>query len=310
MQRFERSSTEMKRVQMSMNWMRISLATSLTLLLSGASGGALAAPPADPPRPMPSGAELPVTPGEQISISTKAMVSGAARNGVRVVSPAFAAEGTLRMDDRLLTAVVTVSCTAAAGSYQVRFASPAGEENVPGIDHLWGSVRVAPVEAAEREACERRVAELPPVSQEEHWPEDIGWPATPWDVRSVRPGERMTASDGVAMASDGEVTLSSPAFTRSVVMHGAKLVSAVVQVRCDAQPGLYVVRWNEQGKSAKIWARYRVVDTAAPGCQDPVVTPRASAVRRSAPLLLGGAAALTASGAVGYAFLRRRKASR
>ncbi|MGW6851228.1 hypothetical protein ACWGCK_21060 [Streptomyces virginiae] len=310
MQQLERSSTEMKRVQMSMNWMRVGLATSLTLLLSGVSGGALAAPPADPPRPMPSGAEMPVTPGERISISTKAMVSGAARNGVRVVSPAFAAEGTLRMDDRLLTAVVTVSCTAAAGSYQVRFASPAGEENVPGIDHLWGSVRVAPVEAAEREACERRVAELPPVSQEEHWPEDIGWPATPWDVRSVRPGERMTASDGVAMASDGEVTLSSPAFTRSVVMHGAKLVSAVVQVRCDAQPGLYVVRWNEQGKSAKIWARYRVVDTAAPGCQDPVVTPRASAVRWSAPWLLGGAAALTAAGAVGYAYLRRRKASR
>ncbi|MFF2785961.1 hypothetical protein ACFVT6_04180 [Streptomyces sp. NPDC058049] len=295
---------------MSMNWMRAGVATSLTLLLSGVSGGALAVPAADPPRPMPSGAEMPVMLGERISISTEAGVSGDARNGVRVVSPAFVADGTLRMDDRLLTAVVTVSCTAAPGSYEVRFGSPVGDENVSKIDRLWGSVRVAPAEAAEREACERRVAQLPPVSQEEHWPEDSGWPATPWDVRTVRAGERMTASDGFAMASDGEVTLSSPAFTRSVVMRGAKLVSAVVQIRCDAQPGLYEVRWNEHGKSAKIWARYRVVDTAAPGCQDPVVAPQASAVRRSAPWLLGGAAALTAAGAAGYAFLRRRKASR
>ncbi|MFB7253920.1 hypothetical protein [Streptomyces nojiriensis] len=154
------------------------------------------------------------------------------------------------------------------------------------------------------------MAELPPVSQEERWPEDIGWPATPWDLRSVRAGERMTASDGVAMAGGGEVTLSSPAFTRSEVMCGAKPVSAVVQIRCDARPGLYAVRWNERGKPAKIWARYRVVDTAAPGCRDPVATPQVSAVLRAAPWLLGGAAALTASGAVGHAYLRRRKASR
>uniref|UniRef100_UPI002F90E738 hypothetical protein n=1 Tax=Streptomyces virginiae TaxID=1961 RepID=UPI002F90E738 len=290
--------------------MRIGVAASLAVLLSGVSGGALAASPANPPRPMPSGAEMPVTLGERINISTEAGVSGDARNGVRVVSPAFVADGTLRMDDRLLTAVVTVSCTAAPGSYEVRFGSPVGDENVSKIDRLWGSVRVAPAEAAEREACERRVAQLPPVSQEEHWPEDSGWPATPWDVRPVRAGERMTASDGFALASDGEVTLSSPAFTRSVVMRGAKLVSAVVQIRCDAQPGLYEVRWNEHGKSAKIWARYRVVDTAAPGCQDPVVTPQASSLRRSTPWLLGGAAALTAAGAAGYAVLRRRKASR
>ncbi|MGW3328717.1 hypothetical protein [Streptomyces virginiae] len=293
-----------------MNWMRVGVATSLAVLLSGVSGGALAAPTADPPRPMPSDAEMPVKLGERISISTEAGVSGDARNGVRVVSPAFVAEGTLRMDDRLLTAVVTVSCTAAPGSYEVRFGSPVGDENASKIDRLWGSVRVAPAEAAEREACKRRVAQLPPVSQEEHWPEDSGWPATPWDVRPVRAGERMTASDGFALASDGEVTLSSPAFTRSVVMRGAKLVSAVVQIRCDAQPGLYEVRWNEHGKSAKIWARYRVVDTAAPGCQDPMVTPQASSLRRSAPWLLGGAAALTAAGAAGYAVLRRRKASR
>ncbi|MFD7787871.1 hypothetical protein ACFV4Q_32980 [Streptomyces nojiriensis] len=292
-----------------MKWKKAGAVVLSALLLAGVPAGALAVPPADPPRPMPSGAELAVSPGERISVSTAAGVSGDARNGVRVVSTAFVSDGTLRMDDRLLTAVVTVSCTA-AGSYEVRFGSPVGDENVSKIDRLWGSVRVAPVEAAEREACERRVAELPPVSREERWPEDSGWPATPWDVRTVRPGERMTASDGVAMASDGEVTLSSPGFTRSVVMRGAKLVSAVVQIRCDARPGLYVVRWNERGKRAEVWARYRVVDTATPGCQDPVGTPRASAVRRSAPWLLGGAAALAASGAVGYAFLRRRKASR
>ncbi|MER6199961.1 hypothetical protein ABT234_21645 [Streptomyces sp. NPDC001586] len=309
MQRSERSSTEMKRVQMAANWMRVGVVTSLALLLSGVTAGALAAPTANPPRPMPSGAELPVTPGERISVSTDAMVAADARNGVRVISPAFAAEGTLRMDDRLVTAVVTVSCTAAPGSYEVRFGSPAGEENVSKIDRLWGTVRVAPAEAAEREDCARRVAELPAVSQEERWPEDIGWPATPWDVRSVRAGERMTASDGLATGSDGEVTLSSPAFTRSVVMHGAKLVSAVVQIRCDATPGIHVVHWNEEGKPARIWARYRVT-AAAPGCQDPAVASQASAVRQAVPWLLGGAAVLAAAGAVSYVlFRRRRKAS-
>ncbi|MFD7259957.1 hypothetical protein [Streptomyces sp. NPDC059874] len=258
----------------------------------------------DPPRPLPSGAELPVRPGERITVTAKAKVSGDAFNGVRVTSPAFAADGTLRRDDSLLVAVVTVSCSSAPGSYEVRFAPPVGDENMPKIDTLWGSVRVSPADEAEQADCARRVAELPPVSQEEHWPDDGVWPASPWDVRSIQAGGQLKATDGLAMANDGEVTLSSPAFTRPVVMHGAKLASATVQIRCDAKPGLYTVHWNEQRKPAKIWARYRVTP-AAPDCHDPA-PPQASEPGQSTSWLIGGAV-LAAAGAATYLLIRRQR---
>ncbi|MEU9377739.1 hypothetical protein AB0D94_28780 [Streptomyces sp. NPDC048255] len=209
---------------------------------------------------MPNSTELPVRPGERISVTTEAMVSGDAVSGVRVTSPAFAADGTLRREDRLLNAVATVSCTAKPGSYEVRFASPLGDESTSQIRRWWGSVRVAPVDAAERVACGREVAGRQPQSQEERFPEGWDWPASAWDVRTVQAGGRLEAKDGLEMGSDGMVTLSSPGFTEPVVMHGDKLVSATVRIRCAAQPGLYEVHWNEKGQAPKVWARYRVTD--------------------------------------------------
>ncbi|MFF2785481.1 hypothetical protein ACFVT6_01670 [Streptomyces sp. NPDC058049] len=279
---------------------------ALTLLLAAGTGSASAAPAADPPRQVPSGAELSVRPGERVGVTTEAMRSGDAFSGVRITSPAFAADGTFRMDDSLLKAVATVSCTAEPGSYEVRFGS-AVDVNISGIDRLWGSVRVAPADAAERAECARQVAARPPESMEERYPVGSEWPSGPWDVRSVEPGGELEAKDGLEMGNDGEVELTSPGFTRPFVMHGDKLVSATVRIRCAAEPGLYVVHWNEKGKPAREWARYRVTPAVGDHCQDPEVAPRAGAVRQAAPWLLGAAGVLAAAGAVGYVVFRRMR---
>ncbi|MYV74684.1 hypothetical protein GT352_12185 [Streptomyces sp. SID1046] len=291
---------------MATNQTRFGVAAMLALSLSAATGGALAAPVSDPPRPLPSGAELTVRPGDRVTISTSATVDADTRNGVRVVSGAFVTAGTLRREDHLVTAIMTVACTAASGPYEVRFRSPVGEENPSGIDRLWGSVRVAPADETERVECARRVSELPLESQEEHWPGDAPWPQTPWDVRTVRAGGTITATDNSHMAGDGEVKLSSPAFTQSVVMRGSKKVDAAVRIRCEVQPGVYTVHWNEKGKPAKEWARYRVTE-AAPGCQDPAIAPQAGAARKATPWLVGSVAALSVMGGAGYVLLRRRR---
>lgn len=276
------------------------------LLLAVGAGSALAAPVEDPPRPLPSSGELSVRLGERVVVTTEAMRSGDAFSDVRVTSPAFAAEGTFRRDDFLLKAVATVACTTEPGSYEVRFGSPLGDENASKIDRLWGRIRVAPADAAERAECARQVTARPPESMEERYPADTQWPASPWDVRSVPAGGELHAEDGLEMGNDGMVEPSSPGFTRPVVMHGARHVSAMVRIRCDAQPGLYVVHWKEKGKPAKDWARYRVT-AAAPGCQDPAAVFEASTVRQAAPRLFGGAAALAAAGAAGYFLFRRRR---
>ncbi|WP_329098266.1 hypothetical protein [Streptomyces sp. NBC_01439] len=239
-------------------------------------------------------------------MTTEALRSSDAFSGVRVTSPAFAADGTFRMDDNLLKAVATISCTAEPGSYEVRFGSAVGVNIGSEIDRLWGTVRVAPADAAERAECARKTAARPPESMEERYPEGTEWPAGPWDVRTVQAGGELRAKDGMEEGNDGEVELTSPGFTRPVVMHGDKLVSATVRIRCAAEPGLYVVHWNEKGMPAREWARYRVT-AAAPDCQDPAAAPRASGARRTAPWLLGGAAALAAAGAVGYTLFRRRR---
>ncbi|WKD31144.1 hypothetical protein [Streptomyces xanthophaeus] len=209
----------------------------------------------------------------------------------------------MRMDDPHVTAVMTISCTATPGSYEVRIGS-GGDPNPSEVTRLWGKVRVAPAEETERAACARRVSELPPEPQEERWPAGVEWPATPWDVRSVRAGEEMTATDGLAMGGDGGVTLTSPAFTRPVVMYGAKRVSAVVRIRCDAEPGLYTVTWREKAMPSKVWARLRV-EPAAPDCHDPAPTP-AEMVERAAPWLAAGICA-AALAVVGVRALKRRR---
>lgn len=227
-------------------------------------------------------------------MTTEAMRSGDAFSGVRVTSPAFAADGTFRMDDLLLKAVATVSCTTEPGSYEVRFGSPLGDENASKIDRLWGRIQVAPADAAERAECARQVGARPPESMEERYPAGSEWPSSPWDVRSVPAGGELHATDGLEMGHDGMVELTSPGFTGPVVMRGAKLVSATVRIRCDAQPGLYVVRWNEKGKPAKEWARYRVTPPAA-DCRDAASPPLAGGARPWAPWAYGAAAALAAA---------------
>ncbi|WP_328927262.1 hypothetical protein OG429_23635 [Streptomyces sp. NBC_00190] len=291
---------------MGMNAKRFGLVGAVVLLGAGGASGALAVPAEDLPRPVPSGAELSVRPGERVIVTTEAMRSGDAFSGVRVTSPAFAADGTFRMDDLLLKAVATVSCTTEPGSYEVRFGSPLGDENASKIDRLWGRIQVAPADAAERAECARQVGARPPESMEERYPAGSEWPSSPWDVRSVPAGGELHATDGLEMGHDGMVELTSPGFTGPVVMRGAKLVSATVRIRCDAQPGLYVVRWNEKGKPAKEWARYRVTPPAA-DCRDAASPPLAGGARPWAPWAYGAAAALAAAGLAAGLRLRYRR---
>ncbi|MFI7359487.1 hypothetical protein ACIBTP_36830 [Streptomyces avidinii] len=261
-----------------------------------------AAPLTDVPSPLRSGDDLSVRPGEQVSVSVG--VQDAVDNGDRVFSQAFTADGRMRMNDPHITAVMTISCTAAPGAYEVRIGS-GGDRNPSEVTRLWGSVRVAPAEDAERAACVRRVSELPPEAQEEHWPADVEWPASPWDVRSVRAGGEMKATDGLEMGGDGGVTLTSPVFTRPVVMYGTRKVSAVVRIRCDAKPGLHTVVWQEKGKPSKVWARLRV-EPAAPDCRDPAHTPADMLKSPPAWLAAGICAAALVAGV--HALRRRRRA--
>ncbi|MFD3809183.1 hypothetical protein ACFWTC_37875 [Streptomyces sp. NPDC058619] len=282
----------------------------LVLLLATGAGSALAAPAESPPRPVPSGAELSVRPGERVIVTTEAQRSGDAFSGVRVTSSAFAADGTFRMDDLLLNAVATVSCTAEPGSYDVRFGSSRSEDIGVEIDRLWGRVRVEPADAAERAECARQTAARPPESMEERYPAGTEWPASPWDVRSVPAGGELHAEDGLEMGNDGMVELSSPGFTRPVVMHGDRHVSATVRIRCDARPGVYVVHWNEKGKPAREWARYRVTAPQA-DCHDPAPDPQASESASPVRWFLGVGAALAVAGVGTWAWTRlRHRASR
>ncbi|MGW6877746.1 hypothetical protein ACWGHA_36095 [Streptomyces xanthophaeus] len=279
---------------------------ALALLWTTGVNGALAAPAEDPPKPVPSGAEVLVRPGERITVTTEALRSGDAFSGVRITSPAFAADGVFRRDDGLLRAGAAVSCTAEPGSYQVRFGAPPTEDIGADINRLWGTVVVAPADPAQRAACARQVAERPAESMEERYPAGSAWPASPWDVRSVPAGGELEAKDGLEMGSDGMVELSSPGFTKPVVMHGDKLVSAVVRIRCDAQPGLYIVQWNEKGRPAKEWARYRVTPAAA-DCRDAAASSNGNRAGERKPWAYGTAATLVAGGiATGLWLLKRR----
>ncbi|MER6391535.1 hypothetical protein ABT236_24105 [Streptomyces sp. NPDC001523] len=232
-----------------------------------------AAPLEDVPLPLPlqRDAERLVRPGERVSVTVG--LQDAITNDHRIFSPAFIAEGRMRMNDPHITAVMTISCTAAPGSYEVRTASGGDRDRDPSdVGSLWGSVRVELVGDAERAACARRVSELPPEPREERWPANVEWPGSPWDVRSVRAGGEMKATDGLEMAGDGEVTLTSSAFTRPVVMHGARVLSATVRIRCDATPGIHTVVWRQKAKiGSEVWARLRV-EPAAPDCHDPAPT--------------------------------------
>ncbi|MFJ3860378.1 hypothetical protein ACIPRL_29605 [Streptomyces sp. NPDC090085] len=285
---------------------RLRVAGALALLWATGVRGALAAPAEEPPKPVPSDAEVLVRPGDRVTVTAEALRFGDAYSGVRITSPAFAADGVFRRDDSRLHAVATVSCTADPGSYQVRFGTPPHAGTGAEINRLWGTVMVAPADQAQRAECERQVAARPAESMEERYPAGTTWPASPWDVRSVPAGGELEAKDGLEMGSDGMVELSSPGFTEPVVLHGDKLVSAVVRIRCDAPPGLYVVHWNEQGRPAKEWARYRVTP-AAPDCNAAASSSHGAQGEAWKPWAGGTAGVLAAGGIVTGLWLLKRK---
>ncbi|MFJ3171613.1 hypothetical protein ACIPJK_12655 [Streptomyces roseus] len=91
-----------------------------------------------------------------MGVTTEALVSGDAFSGLRVTSPAFAADSALRMNDTVLVTVATLSCTAEPEFYEARFGSPVGNEDASRIDRLWDSVRVEPADARARAEYERQ----------------------------------------------------------------------------------------------------------------------------------------------------------
>ncbi|MCJ0871802.1 hypothetical protein [Streptomyces sp. AP-93] len=271
---------------------------ALALLLMPSAGSAFAVRTADQPTPLPAGARLSARPGEPLTFTLPASLPG--KNGNRVVSEIFVEPGTLRMNDRVITAVATVACDTPPGIYPVRQTGPGGPtEGARG--EAWVTVEVADIGAAERGACPGKVASLPPEQPEEHWPAGRSWPQSPWDVRTFGPGDEVTPTASDASAGYGD-TLTSPGFTGKAVMRGAKaVVTATATIRCDAGPGLYEVRWAGRDE---VWARYRVAgpaDPNRPACRDRAAEPAPG----RAPWLAGTAAALGAAGVAAYAVTRR-----
>ncbi|KPI17796.1 hypothetical protein OV450_7995 [Actinobacteria bacterium OV450] len=280
------------------------IAVLVLLLLPAVAGGAFAAPAVDPPAPTPEGAQLSARPGDRLTFTVASYLLG--RNGDWVVSEIFLEHGTLRMNDPVITAVATVACDTPPGVYPVERTEPSRPDEPAGTvkgGDAWVTVKVADVDEAERRACPWKVAALPPDQPEERWPAGDSWPQSPWDVRTFQGGERVTlrGSDADLMYGD---TLTSLGFTNRPVMHGAKAVVTAAVIRCDAEPGLYEVRWVGRDE---VWARYRVArtdDAARRTCQDEAAK---TATGKAAAWLLGaGTATLAAAGAVTWVLVRRR----
>ncbi|MFF1341906.1 hypothetical protein ACFVYT_29095 [Streptomyces sp. NPDC058290] len=270
------------------------------LLLPAVAGGAFAVPVVDPPAPTPEGAQLFARPGERLTFTVASYLLG--MNGDWVVSEVFIEHGTLRMKDPVITAVATVACDTPPGVYAVERTGP-GEPAKGFKGDAWVTVEVADIGEAERRACPGKVAALPPDQPEERWPAGDSWPQSPWDVRTFQPGERVTLAGSDADLVYGD-TLTSPGFTNRPVMHGAKAVVTEAVIRCDAEPGLYEVRWVGGGEA---WARYQVArtdDAARRTCQDEAAKTATGPV---APWLLGAAAVAVAVAGVATRVLVRRR---
>ncbi|MFG2485869.1 hypothetical protein ACGFSI_24320 [Streptomyces virginiae] len=277
---------------------RIGGATVLALLLMMTpAASAFAAQAADPPAELFDGVELSARPGERLTFRSPSYLRGWI--GDWVMSEIFVQHGTLRMHDPAVTAVATVACDTSPGVYPVGRAMPRPEGGPPD-PAPWVTVKVVDIDAAERAACPGKVAALPPEEVEEQWPDDDSWPHSPWDVRTFQPGAKVTPTSTLIGHDE---RLTSRGFTGRPVMRGTKAVlTATTTIRCDAEPGLYEVRWV--GKD-EVWARYRVApvdDVTRASCRDGtwhLATGRT-------PWLVGGtAAALAAAGA--YALVRRRR---
>ncbi|MEV5878442.1 hypothetical protein AB0L75_30295 [Streptomyces sp. NPDC052101] len=206
---------------------------------------------------LPLGSVRSVRPGDTVTVDAK---QGQAQYADTVSSSAFLAAGRLRMMDPLLTTTVTIACDARPGTYQVvlKRAGDVGPEEHP---FHWARVRVEPADEAARSTCRDKVKKLSPPSPEERWARDDTWPQSEWDVRTFRAGSHITITDNDDEGADGDITLTSRAFTDRPVLRGAKAVlSATTTLKCGAAPGLYVVYRHESGQDGpdRPWARLRV----------------------------------------------------
>ncbi|MGW2487578.1 hypothetical protein ACWCV9_10195 [Streptomyces sp. NPDC001606] len=237
---------------------------------------------------LPLGSVRSVRPGDTLAIEERRGALG--RYGDTLNSRAFLAPGTLRMRDPLLTTTVTIACDTRPGTYPVvlRGAGDVGPDETP---FVWARVRVAPADASARRACRTEVARLPKPALEERWAPDDPWPQSVWDVRTFRAGSRITLTDNDDEGADGDIILTSRAFTDRPVLRGAKAVlTATTTLTCDASPGLYVVYRHDSrlDEPARPWARLRI--TAADHC---TAAPSSvgAATWTTAALLLAAAAA-------------------
>ncbi|WP_329101050.1 hypothetical protein [Streptomyces sp. NBC_01439] len=278
--------------------MRVGGATVLALMLMMTpAASAFATQAADPPAPLSDGDELTARPGERLTFRSPPHLLGWI--GDSVTSKIFIRQATLKMHHPVITAEATVACDTPPGVYPVERAMPR-PEGEPVDPAFWVTVKVVDIDEAERAACPGKVAALPPEQVEEQYPADSDWPHSPWDVRTFQPGEKVTPTE--TLMGNGE-RLTSRGFTDRPVMRGAKAtVTGTATIRCDAEPGLYEVRWV--GKD-KVWARYRVApidDATRASCRDG----RLHLAEGRTPWLVGGAApVLAAAGA--YVLARRRR---
>ena len=147
------------------------------------------------------------------------------------------------------------------GTYPVLLRD-AGDEGAEGHPVHWARVRVEPVDEAARRACHDKVRKLPRPDPEERWAAGETWPQSVWDVRTFLAGHRITITDNDHEGWEGDISLTSRAFTDRPVLRGAKAVlTATTTLKCDAAPGLYVVYQHYAGQSgpAKPWARLGAV---------------------------------------------------
>ncbi|MER7824327.1 hypothetical protein ABTX85_17390 [Streptomyces sp. NPDC096097] len=279
--------------------MRVGGVTVTALLLMMTATSAFAAQAADPPAELFDGAEVPARPGERLRLRSPSYLPGWI--GDHVVSKVFVRPGTLRMRDPAITAEAVVACDTPPGVYQVgrTGTGPDGEpDGGPDDGAPWVTVKVVDIDEAERAACPAKVAAYPPEEVEERWPADEWWPQSPWDVRTFQPGETVTPTETLRGYDEA---LTSRGFTGRPVMRGTKaVVTATATIRCDAEPGLYEVRWVG---ADEVWARYRVAavdDATRASCQD-------GRTDWSAWLIGGAAAALAAAGAGARVLARRRR---
>lgn len=291
-----------------MDRLRTAAWATIPLLLPFLAAGPASAAPSPPPLPL--GSIRPVHPGDTLTVTAK---SGQAANGDTVNSPVFVAAERMRMMAPLLTATVTIACDARPGTYPVSLTG-AGAEGPADHPARWARVRVEPADEAARRACRDKVKKMPPADREEHWPANETWPQSTWDVRTFQAGSRITITDNDDEGLDGEVTLTSRAFTDKPTLRGARAVlTATTTLRCDAAPGLYAVYRHgpdqDAGHPAKPWARLRIASATQAGACSTQAAGHSSGTSRTTVVAwtTGG---IVVAAAAGTALLLRSRSRR